>query len=434
MIAILQNTLLAESTLPRDEYHPWTSLTENEKNREVRNSIEVPVPQIQEYWMQQAKNQVTVQNPIPDQQINIYRPYPNPPASPYTPAIFYSYSLNEVFSGNYTLLSAATTGQSNLPNWLSLQYQLASNYTIANTNLLTEIEALGNIVFVATAEVLLIFNVSMPSAPQLLTKYPINAYSIAMSGNKLLVAAYNQGLIILDISIPGTPQVLGNYSTPNRNCFRVKALGDTAFLMDGVGFQCLNRRLLILDISTPSSPHLLGYYYDETAFQMALFNDIVFLLDGNSALVILNVSEPSSPQLVRNYSIAGELGGMSVLGNILFIANGFNGLLIFDISTPGIPQLLGRYETPGWARGVAGLGNTVFVIDSFTVLTILDISKPSKPQLLGSYNKRGVFNNGWKAVAVSSNLVFVTDYDDGLLVIDVSQGQLLSVISLGRIR
>ena len=74
----------------------WIAALQQELEEIVATDI-TPIKVTQRHLLQQTEHTVTVQNPIPDQWININKPY--------------SYSLNSVFSRDYTLLGATETNR-----------------------------------------------------------------------------------------------------------------------------------------------------------------------------------------------------------------------------------------------------------------------------------------------------------------------------------
>ncbi len=396
--AALQQELLADSTpLPEEDHSESIEMTLSE------------IKATQRRLLQQSGSQVMVQNP-PDQRISIGRSY--------------SYSLNGVFSGNYTVLSATQTNQSSLPDWLSFQYQLTGSYPGSPDA--WSVEVSGNMVLVADRVAgLLILDVTIPDMPKLLGNYSVysggGALHVVASGNRVFVAT-GPGLLILDISVPSMPRLLGNYTAPGTG-LSLAVSGNTVFLADDGG------GLLILDVSTPTMPRLLGNYSAGSGYveSVALWDNTLFVADQSAGLLILDVSIPATPQLLGNYTAGiAHADGVFVSGNTVYVADYEGGLLILDVSMPSKPRLLGSYPAGlGAAYRVEVLGNIAFVANRETGLLVLDVSTPSAPRLLGNYP---AVPNSVYDVAVLDSTIFLANGAGGILVLDLTQGQLLGVL------
>ena len=364
----------------------------------------------QRHWLQQS-SQVTVINPIPDQTIQIGQPY--------------SYSLDTVFSGDYTILDAVETGKTSLPGWLSLQYTLVSSYPTAGEP--RRVAVSGSTVYVVNGVELLIVDVSRPSTPNLLGKYiPTSSETngVAVSGSTVFLVSGD--LLILDVSTPNASRLLSSYSPTSFSSWAgVVVSGNTLYMADW------NDGLSIVDVSKPSAARLLGKYSTGLGYannisyanDVAISGSTVFVTDENAGLLIVDVSNPSTPRLLNKYSTGSNPAkGVVVSGNTVFVTVQNVGLLIINVSTPNVPRLLCNYSVgSGNAWGVAVSGNLVFVADWVTGLLIMDVSRLSAPRLISSYSMNS--GNAWD-VAVSDNLVFVA-CEVGLLILDVSQGQLI---------
>lgn len=278
-------------------------------------------------------------------------------------------------------------------DWLTLDVipVLIGRYPVDSGQTSIGIAVLGSTVFVDNWNALLVLDVSIPSSPDLLMRYVIEAggfSGIAVSGSTLFVADWNL-LEILDISEPSNPVLLGNYSKLSGQACGVAVSGNTVFVVDW-------NALLILNVSTPSSPYLLANYSELSgnALGVAVSGNTLFVGDWD-ALLILDVSIPSSPRLLQRYPIdLAGVWGVAVSGATVFIGDDNVGLVILDLSTPDVPRLLGSYRypvAPGQASAVAVSGNTVFVADSTAGLLILDASQWSltaTPNVtaVGNYN------------------------------------------------
>jgi hypothetical protein len=392
------------------ELNKWLSVLQQELLADSTSLLESEIKVPQRRLLQQPGSQITVQNP-PNQSISVGHSY--------------SYFLNEVFSGDYTVLSVTQTNQSSLPDWLNFQYQLIGSYP-NGLGTTWGVEVSGNTLFVADrAAGLLILDVSIPRTPRLLGNYSVHsgrgALNVAVSGGRAFVTT-DPGLLILDISVPSAPQLLGNYTAPSSGTvYDLAVSGNTVFLADEAG------GILILDVSIPAMPQLLGNYTAGSglAGSVAVSGNTLFVADEPGGLLILDVSIPKTPRLLGNYSAGiGHSDGLAVSGNTVYVADYTGGLLILDVSVPSMPRLLGSYPAGlGAAYRVEVLGNTAFVANRAGGLLVLDVSTPQMPRLLGSYPS-DVYD-----VAVSGGIIFLANAVQGVLVLDLTQGQLWGFLS-----
>ena len=78
--------------------------------------------------------------------------------------------------------------------------------------------------------------------------------------------------------------------------------------------------------------------------------------------------------------------------------------------------LMGSYDTSGYVRGVAVAGGYAYVADYENGLVVVDVSDPANPTRVGGYDTSG----SAQGVAVSGGYAYVADGGSGLVVVDVS--------------
>ena len=316
-----------------------------------------PIKELAHYPVRQRllqKSSVSILNPIPDQVIEMNKPY--------------EYTLDNIFSGDYTLLSATETGQDILPSWLTLQCKLISTHFISG----------------------------------------INVQKFAVSNNTVFLINDGIGLQILDVNNISNPILLSTYSTNSQ--FQDVAVSDsTVFLADyGLG-------LKILDVSNLSNPSLLSTYSAGTgvASGIAVSGDTVFVANGFGGLQILDISNLENLRLLSNFSNIGYARAVIVSEEIIYVAASAYGLVIMKYHDLSLPRLLYTYPAGiGSMQSVAISGNTLFVLDSIQLL-ILNVSKPQAPVLLSTYSL------GTTQVVTSASTVFV-GIEGGLHILDFS--------------
>ncbi|WP_417386550.1 Ig-like domain-containing protein [Gimesia sp.] len=166
----------------------------------------------------------------------------------------------------------------------------------------------------------------------------------------------------------------------------------------------------------------------DAAIAVDVVGNYAYIADRDGGLQIFDISNPSSPVHVGAYDFnqQGIAQGIDVVGNLAYLAVGEAGLQIIDISNPANPTFVGSIATPARARGVfvevKGAQTLAYVADDSGNgggLQIIDITNPVSPTILGSF---GVSTPGGLAggVIVRDDIAYVTDGNNGLHIIDVS--------------
>ena len=275
----------------------WFSVGKAEENQDAQS-----VQLSHRHLLQHSS--VTIVEPIPDQTIQIGQPY--------------EYPLNHVFSGNYSLLGAIQPGQSSLPAWLKLQYQLIGNFL-----------------------------------PQFFSSFGIK--DVVISNNLAYVVDFGFGLVILDVSVPSHPMLLGTYSNSllrYSGCERVALSGSIVFLLARFQSQFESQSsLYIFNATFPDNLELLGYNNMTTpfeAFGLSVIDNIVFVSDSDGYVSIVNVSDLTHPFVMSNFTCpgffsAGFNSAVVAIDHIAFV--GSASLYILNVTDPRTPQLITTYTS-----------------------------------------------------------------------------------------
>jgi hypothetical protein len=183
------------------------------------------------------------------------------------------------------------------------------------------------------------------------------------------------------------------------------------------------RSLYILDVSDPTAPFELGRLDAAQYLKcVVVWGDLV-CLGGDSMsgfLWIVDVSDPRKPYVVGYYSFPWGIhieGDFVLSGDYAFVPAGRDGLRILRMK-PQAPYEVGYWDGLGATRGVALSGNLAYVTDYDSGLQILDVSDPRAPYELGRYSLPGFT----LSVVVAGDFAYVAGLDPAgkLWVIDVS--------------
>gem|GEM_PF-5796488 len=150
-------------------------------------------------------------------------------------------------------------------------------------------------------------------------------------------------------------------------------------------------------------------------------DDGYLYIAASSKFIIADISNPASPEIV---SILNS-GGSDVLikGTWAYLLSAGSGVKVIDISSREAPRIVTTVRLAGknlpW-RGTID-GNYLYVgLETDNRLDILDISTPSNPFVAGSYSPATTGINYVSGVAVKNGYAYITEYHNGVRVIDVS--------------
>lgn len=200
-------------------------------------------------------------------------------------------------------------------------------------------------------------------------------------------------ITIADRAVPGGSfNVVGMGDTGERSTSDLWVHGDYAYTGTwgcAGGTNC-GDRLRVWDIRNPASPDLVN----EVVVDARTVNDIKVRADGMIAVMTHELS-----------------------------LDGLNGVTILDMQDPGDPQVLSRF-TAGLNAGVHNVwveGDFVYiVVDGVgNGMRVLDISNPSQPRVVAEKFADTSFLHD---VYVRDGLAFLSQWDDGLVIVDVGNG------------
>jgi len=333
----------------------------------------------------------------------------------------------------------------------------------------------GNYAYVADGDSgLQIINISTPATMNVVGNFPIahRTNGVFVVGNYayVIMGEWDSeidetfgGLIILDILNPALPQQVGSLNLPCATGIYV--LGNYAFLSITAGEISSGGGLAIIDVTNPSSPvkvKLLNELYTSYT-DIDIKGNYAYCVGGqNLGVTIIDIGNPTNPTFRGSIEIPGWGYGVHTVGNYAYVASGSNGLRVFNVSDRTNPVLAGTYDNSGIMEHLRVSGNYAYTGENDNGgLQVIDISTPASPTLVGNYNDpdtnmRGLFVKGKYAYAgysghelrviditdptapvlsgtykhsrrwyptgidVSGNNAYVSDYESGLTIINVS--------------
>ncbi len=233
--------------------------------------------------------------------------------------------------------------------------------------------------------------------------------NIAIAGRYAYIASFNS-MKIADVSNPASPALVS--ATTIAGLYSIDVVGRYAYVA------AQSNGFAIYDVSNAASPvRIGGYDTPGSARNVRVVGNYAYVGDSTSGLEIFDVSNPANPVLVSTYDTADSARDVTVVGRYAYISDSSNGMIILDVQNPASPRLIGSYNTSITTYDIVVLGKYAYLFGSPDV-TIIDISNPASPTLVSSVSS-GVGNGGFNGT-VAGRYAYISDYNSGLVVVDVS--------------
>jgi len=291
---------------------------------------------------------------------------------------------------------------------------------------------------------------------------PANAYDITLKDTLCYVAQGEGGLLIVNVKDPLNPKIV-SVTTENVRGYsrRITGHGNHVYLSAGTfGYT-------VVDVNNPQIPSVTASnLHMKPAKDALIFDNYMFCSVSEQGVYIAELSVPGYPDIRGNIFTNGYANGIAVNSDmsLMFVACGEMGLSIYDISD--FQDGWGTYPRVAWldtygyaeavvlneekevalvASGSAGMyiidysdlnnihtssiyesggtafdlickGNTVYLSAEKGGFHIVDISDVSEPQAIGRlYMKQSM------GFDMNDNYIYVSDPNDGLLIISIPQ-------------
>jgi hypothetical protein len=277
----------------------------------------------------------------------------------------------------------------------------------------------GNLAYVADRESgLQIIDVSNPWLPTYRGSwdtpgYGLSVEDVCVSGSYAYAANSHPpaGLRILDVHNPSSPTLVGSFLTWTAQ--RIAVSAGMAYLGGERGYP---PNFFAIDISVPSSPTLRGTISCETVRGLFVSGGLAYIGEPPntfwSRLSILDVSDPQNIHGIGGCWITGYAGDVLVNGGVAYLAADHGGVLAVDVSEPSKPTVRGVHDTIGSATHVFCSAGRAYIADNVQYdvggFEIADVTNPRQPKLLG-WIKKGSSEWGIKDVFVQGNTAYVIE-------------------------
>jgi len=247
------------------------------------------------------------------------------------------------------------------------------------------------------------------------------AQAVAVAG-ELAAVVSDTSLVLVDLSLPPSPKVLSTLTLVKDHAYASPidlVVSGTTALIAGIepGFT-------VVDIADPAHPHVLSRIpTGHPTVGVTALPGWAFLAVAREGLYILDLDEPSRPIIVGKVRIRHIVSCFSA-GDRLWVSDR-DRLHVIDISDPAHPKKYCAPVQTGFAAAdIVTVGTTAYLLnqsDSGTwsddSLEVLDLSNPSEPVLKASFTGWG---GGPRRMVRRSSMLFVTDWYEGLCLLDIS--------------
>jgi len=265
-------------------------------------------------------------------------------------------------------------------------------------------------------------------------------WGLAVHGREYAILGGARHVLVFDVTTPTQPMLVGKFEGKTNTVWReFKSYRNRIYAVS----DATSEGLMILDFSQAPDT-IVQTYFSDTLFRSAhtitldTVSGRIYLNGSNIAsqgLAILDVSQnPDTPVLLGTYSLpGGYIHDAYVRGDTVYASCGFEGYFIYDCrSVPEKPKTIaslpptGGYHHNSWLSTDGRYAFLTEEIPSGRPVLVVDLEKMADNDLfirtsfLDPLLPPGAFNAIPHNVYIKDNLLFNSQYEDGLLVYDIS--------------
>lgn len=283
---------------------------------------------------------------------------------------------------------------------------------------------------------------SLPIAsPDNLNLQYSGCWGLAVNGHEIAVLGGARHLLFFDVTEPTQPQLIGKFAGTSTTVWReIKSYKDHVYAVS----DNTSEGLMIFDLSQAPDTIRRTYWSNEFfnkahTITLDTVSGRIYLNGTNVAsqgLLVLDISQnPDQPTLLANADLSafgGYIHDSYVRNDTIYASSGFDGYYIYDFKDASQPKLIANTQTGGynhnsWLNTAGTHAYYTEEIPTGQPIRIVDLQHlaTQEIQIVGSFLDPLTPNGGPQNaiphnVYIKDNLLFDSQYEDGLLVYDIS--------------
>lgn len=264
-------------------------------------------------------------------------------------------------------------------------------------------------------------------------------WGLAVNGHEFAILGGARHVLIFDITQPIKPELVAKFEGQTNTVWReFKSYKNRVY---GVS-DATNEGLMIFDFNNAPDT-IIRTYYSNAFFNSAhtitldTSSGRIYLNGSNVAnngLLVLDISQdPDKPKLLANNGLAGGyIHDSYVRNDTVYASSAYTGFYIYDYTDPGNPKTLaslpatGGYHHNNWVSQDGRYAFATEEIPSGRPILVIDLQDIGNSNLevaasfLDPLMAAGQYNAIPHNVSIKDNLLFDSQYEDGLLAYDIS--------------
>lgn len=266
-------------------------------------------------------------------------------------------------------------------------------------------------------------------------------WGLAVNGREYAILGGARHVLVFDVTTPTQPELVGKFEGQTNTVWReFKSYKNRVYAVS----DATSEGLMILDFSRAPDT-IVQTYFSNQIFRSAhtitldTSSGRIYLNGSNIAfggLAILDIRQnPDKPMLIGAYALpGGYIHDSYVRGDTVYASCGFDGYFIYDCRNAGVdtPKTIaslsptGGYHHNSWLSTDGRYAYLTEEIPSGRPVIVLDLAGIADNDLvirttfLDPFLPAGTYNAIPHNVYIKDNLLFNSQYEDGLLVYDIS--------------
>jgi len=327
-------------------------------------------------------------------------------------------ALDVHIRGNIAYVSQSTAGVAIIDIQDPLNPQTIGN--LDPGGVVREVDMYSNLLYIITDfNGFYLYDVSNPYNPKKISSWNDGLLhrGISVLKKHICLSTWGVGLKILDLTFIEKPVLIGTWNETNSYARGVYAtiINEQKFAFLASSYDGVK----IINITTPQSPKLVGTIFTGWGemLEVTVKDGLAYCANADYGLLVANVSDPTNPVILDSFDTDGRTLDVAVEDGLAVIADSYHGIKFLDITTPTNIQFMSQFFDHGQASKLQIIKKHLFVADGRGGLEIFDISQPAVLDKLGFYRDEGLEVQDF---LISDDVAFLTAFDNGLVVVNIS--------------